>query len=190
LPTVWHRRTIWIAEVRAQLVTAHTGYSEEDDAMRASKLFVFGAVTLLGAVAGSDAEADHLSASVTLDPTASRFTDRLVITVTGSYSCDPFVPDNPGTDFASGFIEVRQAAGRGITLGGGFFQPQCDGNSQMFESNVPVDIFMAPDAGPWHGGPAHGVVSLFVQDCEPGFINCHNAFSIAEGTIRLTGPGR
>jgi hypothetical protein len=151
--------------------------------MRHSTLSIAGAAMLVGAFFGGRAEADHLAVTVSLDPEVSRFTDRLVLTVTGAYSCNPIMVDpDLGTDFASGFIEVRQASGQAITTGYGYFEPLCDGNLQEFDARV------AAGERPWHGGQAHAIVSVYEQDCEPGYVNCHNAFATAEGTVRLGGP--
>lgn len=138
-------------------------------------------VTIISAFAIGHAQADHLSVSLTVDPTATLSTDRIVVTVRGTVTCGPLLPpDIPGLDFGNIFLVMRQASGRSITQGLGFFEPLCDGTSERFESLVPADQM------PWHGGLARVNASANVQDCNE-FFQCENAFSTVDTQIKVRG---
>jgi hypothetical protein len=132
------------------------------------------AAALVSAFFSAPTEADHLSASMTIDPDASRSQDRLTITVTGTYSC------SPGT-FGFGVVDVSQAAGQSIIRGYGYFQPVCDDTLQTFEAQLFADI------RPWKGGiaRAHGVV--YVEDCTE--FACESTFAEVTTTIHIGGGG-
>jgi len=153
---------------------AHT---EEDHTMKGSKLVA--AAALVSAFISGPAEADHLTASLTFDPDASRSQDRLVITVTGTYTCGPMVGGFGG--FAFAFIDVSQAAGQSIIRGFAGFEPQCDDTLQTFEVEV------GADNRPWKGGKARAHGGVFVEDCTE--FECHSAFGEATTTIRVGGGG-
>jgi hypothetical protein len=148
--------------------------------MNGSKLLHASAVALIGTFLSGQAEADPLSASLTLDSVALRSTDRLVVTVTGTYTCGPIVVDDPNSDFGTLEIFVSQAAGQSITRGSGGRLLQCDGNSQEFE------VLVFANDRPWHGGQARASGSVFVQDCTTEF-QCDNAGASAEGPIHVRG---
>jgi hypothetical protein len=133
------------------------------------------AAALVSALISGPAKADHLSASITIDPDASRSRDRLIITVTGTYSC------GPSFSFAQGFVEVSQAAGQSIIRGFGFFEPQCDGTLQTFEADVGADI------RPWKGGKARARGVVFVEECTE--FECESTFAEATSTIHIGGGG-
>jgi hypothetical protein len=146
--------------------------------MKVSKLVA--AAALASAFISGGAEADHLTASLTIDPDASRTPDRLAVIVTGSYSCDGIVEDNPGNDVAFIQIDVSQAAGQSITRGIAGSAAHCDGTLQTFEIQVPADN------RPWKGGRARAHGLLFVQDCDI-FGQCENTTAEAASTVRLGG---
>ncbi|HEY2989413.1 MAG TPA: hypothetical protein VGL11_16895 [Candidatus Binatia bacterium] len=149
--------------------------------MRATWLTISSIVIGVLALSATPARA-ALSASLTIDPVATRTTDRLVVIVTGSYTCGP-VPQpqpNEGSNFADIFVSVEQASGRSIAQGENGVFAVCDGNPQTFEISIHSENI------PWHGGQARAIGALFVQQCDE-FFNCESARSDVDVQIKLQG---
>jgi len=123
-----------------------------------------------------------ISAAVTVDRVATLSTDRLVITLTGRYTCGPLPQPQPtlGSTFAGATGQVSQAAGRDIAEGGFGFTPICDALEHTFQANVLAGNI------PWHGGPARARVNVFVQLCDE-FFNCQQANATADMQISVRG---
>jgi hypothetical protein len=139
--------------------------------MKGRKLVTAAALAI--ALISVPAEADHLFASLTIDPDASRSPEHLVITVTGTYTC------GPTSTYENAQIEVTQAVGGKIIRGVSGFQPQCDGTLQTYEVNV------AAENRAWKGGRARARGTLYIQDCNEFF--CEDTFADASTSIRLGG---
>ncbi len=127
-------------------------------------------------------QSSTISAAVAVDGVAAVSTDRLVITLTGRYTCGPLPQPQPtlGATFATAMGQVSQAAGRAIAEGGFGFTPICDALEHTFQANV-----LATNI-PWHGGPARARVNLFVQLCDQ-FFNCQQASATADMQISVRG---
>ncbi len=143
------------------------------------------AVAVLAAAAVEYVKADPLSASIMVDRSATMTTDRLVVIVTGSYSCGPLPQPQPmfGTTFADAGGSVQQASGRTITNGEFGFIPLCDGaqhtyRAQAFASNMP-----------WHGGLARASVNLHVVLCCDESGNQEFADASVNAGITIQGGG-
>ncbi len=152
-------------------------------------LFWVGVTAVIIALTIGHAGASHLSASLAIDPTANLSTDRIVVTVHGTYTCGPILPEVPfpGTDFGNLFVDVRQASGQSITEGFGnlstFSTLICDGALHPFQVLVPASEI------PWHGGLARVNASISVQDCDQ-FFQCENASSTVDAQLKIQGGGR
>lgn len=125
---------------------------------------------------------NSISAVVAVDSVATMSTDRLVITLTGRYTCGPLPQPQPtlGATFATASGQVSQADGRDIGQGGFGFIPTCDAAEHAFQTNVLAGNI------PWHGGPARARVTLFVQLCDQ-FFNCQQANATADTQISIRG---
>ena len=125
---------------------------------------------------------NSISATVAVDNVATMSTDRLVITLTGRYSCGPLPQPQPtlGATFATASGQVSQADGRDIAQGGFGFIPTCDASEHTFQANVLAGNI------PWHGGLARARVTLFVQLCDQ-FFNCQQANATADTQISFRG---
>ena len=128
------------------------------------------------------AQSPSLSATITVDRIAVVSTDRLVVTLTGTYTCGPLPQPQPtiGATFAGAQGQLTQAAGRAITEGGFAFTPVCDLNLHNFQTSVHAENM------PWHGGPARVRVTLNVQECDE-FFNCQFASATADVQINIRG---
>ena len=128
------------------------------------------------------AQSPSISAALSVDRTATMATDRLVITLTGRYTCGPLPQPQPptGSTFAGVQGSLSQAAGRDIAEGGFAFTPICDEVEHTFQTNVLSDNI------PWHGGNARVRANLFVQLCDE-FFNCQQATSAVDMHISIRG---
>jgi hypothetical protein len=128
------------------------------------------------------AQSPSISAAFSVDGTAIMATDRLVITLTGTYTCGPLPQPQPpqGGTFAGVQGSVGQAAGRDIAEGGFGFTPICDAVEHTFQANVQAGNI------PWHGGKARVRANLFVQLCDE-FFNCQQATSAVDKQISIRG---
>lgn len=126
--------------------------------------------------------AEPLLASVAIEPDAVVTTDRVVVTVHGSYTCGPLPPSEPfGSNFAFIDGQVRQASGRNITQGSFFVSaPLCDGLPQSFQASAPASLI------PWHGGLGRAQATISVQRCDE-FYNCENSSASTDVQIKITG---
>ncbi len=127
-------------------------------------------------------QSSTISAAVAIDRVATMSTDRLVITLTGRYTCGPLPQPQPtlGGTFASASGQVSQAAGRDIAQGGFGFTPLCDALEHTFQANVLAGNI------PWHGGPARARLNVFVQLCDE-FFNCQQASATADMQVNVQG---
>ena len=143
-------------------------------------LFVIACVLL--ASFSARAQSPTISAVFSVDPVATKATDRLVITLTGRYTCGPLPQPQPtqGSTFAGVNGQVSQAAGRDIAEGGFAFTPVCDAVEHVFQANVQTGNI------PWHGGPARVRASLFVQLCDE-FFNCQQVNAAVDMQVSIRG---
>ncbi len=153
--------------------------------MRCTRYSILTAGALLCAFAAGYAQAG--SVSISLDKKASLASDRITLTVIGSYSCSPVEVINPQTDFTSVSIQVRQASGRSITTGGGFLYTTngdlvCDDTTRTFQSVV------SADQQPWHGGQAYAVGTIESQSCPTFF--CDHSSARTQSQIQISGGGK
>ena len=127
--------------------------------------------------------AEDLSATISVDPVAFKSNDKLLVTISGTYSCGPIPqPQGPGSTFANFSGSLSQASGRNITQGGFGMQPLCDGQIQEFETGV------HPDYIPWHGGKARVIAFIFVQKCDQ-FYDCENVNISIDEQVSIRGGG-
>jgi len=136
----------------------------------------------MGQSVSAYAQSPSISAVFFVDRSATKATDRVVITLTGTYTCGPLPQPQPtqGSTFAGVNGSVSQAAGRDIAEGGFAFTPICDAVEHTFQTNVQADNI------PWHGGPARVRASLFVQLCDE-FSNCQQVNSAVDMQISIRG---
>ena len=142
-------------------------------------------IALMSMFASAHAIAEPLVASISIDPDAIVTSDRLLVTIHGTYACGP-VPSGPaGANYADIDGAVSQAAGRDITRGSFFLRPDvvCDGLPQAFEASVVASSL------PFHGGLARANASLYVERCDE-FFNCETARSETNVQIKIKGGGQ
>ena len=131
-----------------------------------------------------EAHASHLSASFAFNRSADKSTDRIVLTVRGTYECGPLPQPQPpsGATFASINVVVVQAQGRDIARGESSLTPICDAVPRDFTLQILATEF------PWHGGQARAIGTLFIQECDEAF-NCEQVSANANVQIRISGGG-
>ncbi|HEY6946203.1 MAG TPA: hypothetical protein VI431_13775 [Candidatus Acidoferrum sp.] len=147
-----------------------------------TKLFAIFSLCLTAALPFPAHAQNSISAVVAVDNVAIMSTDRLVITLTGRYTCGPLPQPQPtlGATFATASGQVSQADGRDIGQGGFGFIPICDASEHTFQANVQAGNI------PWHGGLARARITLFVQLCDQ-FFNCQQATATADTQISIRG---
>jgi len=139
-------------------------------------------VILCGLVLSVSARPQSISATFSVDPVATKSTDRLVVTLTGKYTCGPLPQPQPpiGATFAGAEGQLNEAAGRDIAEGGFAFTPTCDAVEHTFQANVLSNNI------PWHGGQARVRADLFVQLCDQ-FGNCQQVRASVDMQISIRG---
>lgn len=150
------------------------------------KLLAFAGIITVTTFSVSPAHADHLNATLNVDPDASVTTDRLVVFVTGTYTCGPLdITPNPQGDFTAISVVVRQASGRDVNQGFGFAPVTCDDTLRTFQAPATDQILV-----PWHGGQARVNATLSMQDCDEFFIDCHLLNISEERQIKIKGGAK
>lgn len=127
------------------------------------------------------AVADPLSATLTINPDATLSSDRLVVTISGTYSCSPL--PQAESAFATITVNVSQASGRQVAASGFFgVQPICDGQLHPFKAGAHASNI------PWHGGKGRVMANLFIQSCESS--PCETVTSSVDKPVSIRGGGQ
>lgn len=123
-----------------------------------------------------------VSVDLSIDPIATKTTDRILLTMTGTYNCS-LGNETPSYSSTALRGSIHRAVGRTVErvnvnfpTGGDLI---CDGTDHVYTATA------IATSSPWSGGKAHVFAEFEITDC--GLYTCERKLLNVDQSIRISG---